>query len=344
MESTNPPGPSFPVPRRVFTAPVYSAAPQSPPSSQSTAGIVDTLYAHPSVKIVSFTAGTRPGALSPRAAVSSALDVEPGSLPSSSQFEITIAAGHFRIYRAPGSVAFLSCGSALQPILPKSQAWCVDEASSKFILQIRRPQYWRIEVPVISPEDVQRAQLLRDVFDKILQFEKTECPFRRSFTVELPEPPLTPVKKRPWTPAPNSLASLPPTPVTPVEVARLYRSAPKEFISGLDTQEPLSDSEKSSVDTARGSESNADEQSVSSTDDDFERTAPSPNDQDGPQSPKDKTNPRLPKPLRQGGFLASRCVTAPPQLTLVASPPSKLRKETPAEPSPKPLAAPRLQF
>src|ERR1044071_2034825 len=97
--------------------------------------------------------------------------------------------GAFRIYRAPGSVAFLSCGSALQPILPKSQAWCVDEESSKFVLQIRRPQYWRIEVPVEELEDQHRAQVLREVFDKILQFEKTECPFQRSFTVELPERP-----------------------------------------------------------------------------------------------------------------------------------------------------------
>ena len=62
---------------------------------------------------------------------------------------LTIASsGPFRIYRAPGSVAFLSCGSALQPILPKSQCWCLDEDSSRFVLQIRRPQYWRIELPV----------------------------------------------------------------------------------------------------------------------------------------------------------------------------------------------------
>ena len=31
-------------------------------------------------------------------------------------------------------------------------------------------------------------------------FEKTPCPFSRSFTVELPSPPQTPIKKRPWKP------------------------------------------------------------------------------------------------------------------------------------------------
>lgn len=139
-------------------------------------------------------------------------------------------AGPFRIYRAPGSVAFLSCCSALQPILPKSQVWCVDEASSKFVLQIRRPQYWRIEVPVEHPEDVRRAQRLREVFDAILLFEKTECPFQRPFTVELPKRPQTPVKKRPWTPVRRSSASLPLTPVTPVEIAHLYSGTPRGSI------------------------------------------------------------------------------------------------------------------
>lgn len=132
--------------------------------------------------------------------------------------------GPFRIYRAPGSVAFLSCGTALQPILRKSQVWCVDEESSKFILQIRRPQFWRIEVPVENPEDQQRAEQLREIFDKILQFEKTECPFKRSFTVELPEA-QTPVTKRPWAPVLGSGGLLPMSPGTLGDLPRdLWRA------------------------------------------------------------------------------------------------------------------------
>lgn len=50
----------------------------------------------------------------------------------------------------------------------------------------------------------------------MLRFEKTECPFKRTFTVELPEPPETPVKMRPWTPVGKTFISLPPTPITPV--------------------------------------------------------------------------------------------------------------------------------
>ncbi len=175
---------------------------------------VETLYSHPAAKIISFTAGGRNSAFdavgsaassrgrSRRSLTQTTLedDIEPGTLPSSSQFDRTIAVGALSIYRAPGSVAFLSCGTALQPILPKSQCWCIDEASSKFILQIRRPQYWRIEVPVGDDgENDERARRLREVLDHILQFEKTPCPFKRAFTVELPELP-TPLKKKPWTP------------------------------------------------------------------------------------------------------------------------------------------------
>ncbi|KAM0550659.1 hypothetical protein ACHAPJ_008918 [Fusarium lateritium] len=181
-------------PRRVATAPI----PLRPSSTQgdtpdADSELVETLYSHPNAKIVSFTA-------TGRAFHRNGLpkDDEPGTLSWSSQLERTIAVGSFRIYRAPRSVAFLSSGSALQPILPKSQCWCIDEINSKFVLQIRRPNYWRIELPVDDPEDQRRAEELREVFDKILQFEKTECPFKRSFTVELPDQ--TPVKYRPWAP------------------------------------------------------------------------------------------------------------------------------------------------
>ncbi|KAK8123790.1 hypothetical protein PG999_003708 [Apiospora kogelbergensis] len=157
--------------------------------------LVETLYNHPYCKITSFTSGQHIS----YGSSNKLNEPQPGSLPPSSRLERTIAIGPFRIYRAPGSVAFLSCGSALQPILPKSQCWCIAEDNSQFVLQIRRPQYWRIEVPVADAEEVQQALLLRDVFDNILLFEKTECPFQRSFTVELPPRPETPVIKKPWT-------------------------------------------------------------------------------------------------------------------------------------------------
>ncbi|KAI1412673.1 inheritance of peroxisomes protein 1-domain-containing protein [Hypoxylon sp. FL1857] len=200
-------------PRRVVTAPIDGPPPapnSNAPSATSSRSeeLVETLYSHPSVKIISFTS-TQRASFGPR----SPSDVDrPGTLPASSRLERTIAVGPFRIYRAPGSVAFLSCGSALQPILPKSQCWCIDEDNSRFVLQIRRPQYWRIELPVSEPDDKERALLLKDVLDKTLLFEKTHCPFQRSFTVEVPEE-LTPVKKKAWTPDGKNLISDPFSPV-----------------------------------------------------------------------------------------------------------------------------------
>ncbi|KAG8158193.1 hypothetical protein KVR01_011954 [Diaporthe batatas] len=215
MDQLRPPGDTtnFPPPRRHSTVPTsFQPSPSRPPSnSVSSNGSVETLFNHPSVRIVAFSAGKSAfDRLGPGS------EERPGSLPSSSQFERTLAVGAFQIYRAPGSVAFLRCGSALQPILPKSQCWTLDENSSKFALQIRRPNYWRIEVPVSDEEDTRRAAVLREILDKILQFEKTPCPFERDFTVQLPERPTTPVKKRPWTPPVRTVSmDWPPQPVTP---------------------------------------------------------------------------------------------------------------------------------
>lgn len=221
------------------------------PPHAASGEVVETLYSHPAAKIISFNAGARNysvdwgasssssassssarGRSSRRSTIASDDNFAPGTLPWSSQFERTIAVSSLSIYRAPGSVAFLSCGSALQPILPKSQCWCIDEESSKFILQIRRPQFWRIEIPVGDDgENDELARRFRDVLDHVLQFEKTPCPFKRSFTVELPQQPSTPPKKKPWTPVkrtdyrgapslPSSSASslgLPARPTTPLQ-------------------------------------------------------------------------------------------------------------------------------
>ncbi|KAJ6439968.1 RTA-like protein [Purpureocillium lavendulum] len=184
-------------PRRVATAPITVPVPAI--ELGSTAG-VETLYSHPHVKIISFEAHARRARDAEDIEGLAAAGNNAGTLPWTCSLERIIAVGAFRVYRAPGSVAFLSCGSALQPILPKSQCWCVDEDDSKFVLQIRRPAYWRIELPVSTPDERVQARIFRDVLANALQFEKTRCPFRRSFTVALPQSHAEPAKKRPWTP------------------------------------------------------------------------------------------------------------------------------------------------
>ncbi|KAF4632671.1 hypothetical protein G7Y89_g5457 [Cudoniella acicularis] len=189
---------SSPVLKRSFSLPP-SRSPTTPDPQ------VEVLYNLPSARIIAFSTSNsliRPGSNNGSPIVE---DI-PGTLPWVSRFERTIAVGPLRIYRAPGSVAFLNCANALQPILPKSQSWCVD-GDSKFVLQIRRPQYWRIEVPNQNREEKIRVEELKEVLSKVLLFEKTPCPFQRDFTVQLPEAPQTPIKKRPWKPVNNQNAS-----------------------------------------------------------------------------------------------------------------------------------------
>ncbi|KAH6954996.1 inheritance of peroxisomes protein 1-domain-containing protein [Fusarium avenaceum] len=219
-------------PRRVSTTPL--PARESTDTDTPDSDLVETLYSHPNVKIISFTATGRAFARSPGGPALSNVD-PPNSLSWSSQLERTIAVGPFRIYRAPRSVAFLSCGSALQPILRKSQCWCIDEVNSRFVLQIRRPNYWRIELPIDDPEDQQRAEDLREVLDKILQFEKTECPFKRTFTVDLPEQ--VPVTILPWTP--RSQPIMPSDDVASVSSTGSRRSS---FVGRTSTPTPLNNS------------------------------------------------------------------------------------------------------
>jgi len=244
--------------------------------------------------------------------------------------------GPFRIYRAPGSVAFLSCGSALQPILPKSQVWCVDEASSKFVLQIRRPQYWRIEIPVAEPDDARRALLLREVFDKILQFEKTECPFKRSFTVELPELPSTPVKKRPWTPVQRHGPSLPLTPVTPGEMPRILKRATTQLPSTT-PDSPVSllecdDQPEAEISRETPLQVEAVAQGGEETDLLDEQDA----------SPVNilVKGPTQSNVAKLTGFYASRCVTAPPHLTLASKLDATELTEVVEEPTGEPVEQP----
>lgn len=54
--------------------------------------------------------------------------------------------GPLRIYKTvPHNVAFLQSGSALKPLLSKTQCWNVD-GKNIFCLQLRPGNYWRVEI------------------------------------------------------------------------------------------------------------------------------------------------------------------------------------------------------
>jgi hypothetical protein len=179
-----------------------------------------------------------------------------------------------------------------------------------------------------NQDEAQRALELRVVLDQILQFEKTECPFKRGFTVELPERPQTPVKKRPWTPVSrrSSSAFLPPTPVTPASITPIQKTRDEVPASPLAiTEVEILDEVVLSADSKTedpgdghpviSEESQKGDSAVVGT---VEGAVSALEHVVQEQKDADLANRKstLAKP---SGFQANRSVTAPPQLTLITT-------------------------
>lgn len=94
---------------------------------------------------------------------------------------------------------FLKCGHVVHAILKNSQCWCVDGVS-KFVLRIRPLTYYRIELPYETEEDHRAVGDLKTVLPTVLRYEVTPCPFKRAFTVEIPEEAMAPRRKKAWRP------------------------------------------------------------------------------------------------------------------------------------------------
>ena len=102
------------------------------------------------------------------------------------------------MYRVPSSVAFLNCGNLIHAVLPKSACWCVD-GKTKFVLGVPGKKYYRIELPCEGDADQAKADEFKVVLAKIAQYETIKCPFKRGFSVDLPESNEN-TPKRPWRP------------------------------------------------------------------------------------------------------------------------------------------------
>ncbi|KAJ6160631.1 hypothetical protein N7470_004027 [Penicillium chermesinum] len=160
----------------------------------------NVIFHHPSCRIVQFA----PRSFAPIPSASSPSDFDypvdtVETLPWRSASERTLATAALRIEKVHGLTVFLKCGSIVQPILKNSQCWCVDGVS-KFVLRIRPLFYYRIEIPYESPEDKGLVEQLKTALPTILRYEVTPCPFKRAFTVELPEEAMAPRRKRAWRP------------------------------------------------------------------------------------------------------------------------------------------------
>lgn len=217
--------------------------------------------------------------------------------------ESTLAAGPLEIYRVPGSVSFLHSGALLHAILPRSNCWCVDGVSI-FALRVLPETYYRIELPGETPEDLERVEALKVTLRKVLFFERTPCPFAREFTVELPEQDETEVKIR------RRKSS---GPAKKWRLQKAYSWRPEGWEGDIDEeprerQDSGGSTEEEETDSADVSQDEARSASRDETQED--------------EPPKQKMPLRT--PVRE--LAALRSVTAPPQLSLRSTPPSRIRE------------------
>ncbi|KAF2722298.1 hypothetical protein K431DRAFT_266640 [Polychaeton citri CBS 116435] len=297
---------------RSFTVPSKLEASSNSPRPNVDIGAsesVETLFFHPKANIVKFTAssnGSRPS--------SSRQSPSPGNaqamlLPwaSSSSTERTLAIGPLEIYRIPGSVSFLHSGSLLHAILPRSQCWCVDGVS-KFAMRVLTDTYYRIELPGETEEELALVELFKDCLRKVLWFERTPCPFERTFTVELPNEPDLVVRRGQRR---ND------GPAKKWKLDRAYSWKPE---NGVWPEQRMTSAQSSN----QGSQAGSDEELEEKSGDDLHRHVSEDEKEELADQIKDLglNTPTKPKAISA----ATRSVTAPPQLlTLRSTPPSKSR-------------------
>ncbi|KAH0411917.1 hypothetical protein KCU90_g18299, partial [Aureobasidium melanogenum] len=292
--------------RRSFTLPSRLANPNKAQQQVEigSADGIETLFVHPSAKIVSFSTASslrsRPSSRSSIASYDGEADVST-SLLWTSPTERTMAAGPLEIYRVPGSVAFLHSGSLLHAILPRSQCWCVDGVS-KFAMRVLPNTYYRIELPGSTQEDLEYVEQLKKTLAKVLYYERTACPFQRAFGDDLPEMPSRNSRRlsREF-----------------IEPAKRWRLDKVWRPEGAELEEPQllhPNRSPSRSDTER-----------SEVEDNTRLEEESETEQDTRPASREKP-PQLSGPFPAKKLAAMRSVTAPPQLSLESSPPSKVNK------------------
>ncbi|PYH49006.1 uncharacterized protein BP01DRAFT_118345 [Aspergillus saccharolyticus JOP 1030-1] len=185
--------------RRSATLPT-KLNPRTRRHSESVKPSENDLFYHPSAKVVHFA----PRALAPIPSSTAPADFDypvdtVETLPWRSPTERTVALAPLRLENVHGLTVFLKCGNVVHAILKNSQCWCVD-GESTFVLRIRPLTYYRIELPNDVEGDKMLVAEMKNVLSKVLRYEVTPCPFKRGFTVEIPEEARAPRRKRAWRP------------------------------------------------------------------------------------------------------------------------------------------------
>lgn len=186
-------------PRRSATLPPKLSL-QKQRSSDSLNPSADDLFFHPCAKVVHFA----PRALAPIPSSTAPSDFDYPvdtieTLPWRSPSERTVAFAPLRLQNVHGLTVFLKCGGVVHAILKNSQCWCVD-GESTFVLRVRPLTYYRIELPSSTENNENYVLQLKDVLPTILRYEITPCPFKRGFTVEIPEEAKIKKRRKAWRP------------------------------------------------------------------------------------------------------------------------------------------------
>ncbi|KAL1590567.1 hypothetical protein WHR41_00629 [Cladosporium halotolerans] len=288
---------SFTVPPRLTVATRADPTPEI-----GAADGIETLYVHPSASIIKFnTGGSRPGSSS---GLSRSRNTDnTGTLPWSYPTETTVAAGPMEIYRVPGSVSFLHSGALLHAILPRSQCWCVDGVS-KFAFRVLPETYYRIELPGETAEDMELVEALKVTLKKVLFYERTACPFARGFTVELPAEEVK-IKKR------NSVRE---GPAKKWKLQKAYDWKPEGW-EEEEMQRKMRQAEAQS--SGENSQSSGEEEDA-------------PSKGDTPTGEEEDNDTETPSRARPRALESMRSVTAPPELQVKSTPPSRVRSRVEA--------------
>ncbi|OAG39622.1 hypothetical protein AYO21_06090 [Fonsecaea monophora] len=198
--------------RRSFTAPPRALSFHEKAALDKSDADADILYSHPSARIIAFSPPTEsipPQSKETPPDVDYPIDTVE-TLPWRSRSEILASTGAIVIEKVRGSSYFLKSADqkVIHTIMRNSQCWCVD-GESKFVLRRGKFRYYRIELPSETEEDKKKVEELKAALPKVLRFERTPCPFKRAFHVDLPEDAITPRRKGTWK------RRQPPEPTTP---------------------------------------------------------------------------------------------------------------------------------
>lgn len=170
-----------------------------------------------------------------------------------------------------------------------------------FTLRVLPNQYYRIELPGVTDEELALVEELKVTLQKVLHYERTACPFKRGFSVELPETPQT---------TPRRKSRVVSGPAKKWKLNGVWRPDNEEGWEPENASENPSENEEQQDDT--GDSNVREEEKKEGT----------------PQQPSwessDDSDLETPKPRRMSNLRSTRSVTAPPKLTLIASPPSKI--------------------